>query len=173
MPQRSPASFRNTRKHFVKCVDCDCQTLPQNASKERAWTATASLSIAGRINDGALCFSCANKRRTSLGLTLEQGNCQCLRSKCERTGGTANESMVKTIRVNEREYVWSISTLETVLERWKDQLFYDEYKKVDSRWWRVVVNGAVVAADDFSSMPISDGDVISIVMGRGARAIRG
>jgi hypothetical protein len=53
----------NTRKQFVKCVDCGRQMLPQNASKERPWAAAASMFIGGRVNDGALCFNCANKRR--------------------------------------------------------------------------------------------------------------
>jgi thiamine biosynthesis protein ThiS len=167
MSQRPLTSFRNTRKHFVKCVDCGCQTLPQNASKERPWSAAASLYVASRVNDGALCFSCANKRRALLGLPAEQDNGD-LKSECELPVlAPANESTLKTIRVNEREYTWNVTTLESLIEKWKDQYFYDEHKKVDSRWWRVVVNDEVIPADDFSSVPISDGDEISIVLGRG------
>ena len=167
MSQRPPTSFRNTRKHFVKCVDCGCQTLPQNASKERPWSAAASFYVVSRVNDGTLCFSCANKRRTLLGLPVEQSNGD-LTSECERSVlAPAHESMLKIIRVNEREYTWNVTTLESLIEKWEDQYFYDEHKKVDCRWWRVVVNDAVISADDFSSVPISDGDEISIVLGRG------
>lgn len=167
MIPRPATSFRNLRKHFLKCVDCGCQTLPQNASKEQPWSAAASLHVPSRVNDGALCFSCANKRRTLLGLPVEQSNGD-LPSECERSVlAPANESTLKAIRINEREYTWNITTLESLIEKWKDQSFYDEHKKVDSRWWRVVVNGAVISADDFNSVPISDGDEISIVLGRG------
>ncbi len=169
MSQRPPTSFRNTRKHFVKCVDCGCQTLPQNVSKERPWSAAASLYVAGRVTDGALCFNCANKRRALLGLPVEQDNGD-LTSECEcgrPVLAPANESTLKTIRVNEREYTWNVTALESLIEKWKEQDFYDEHKKMDGRWWRVVVNDAVISADDFSSVPISDGDEISIVLGRG------
>jgi sulfur carrier protein ThiS len=102
-----------------------------------------------------------------LGLPVEQGNGD-LTSECERPVLVpANESTLKTIRVNEQEYTWNVTTLESLIEKWKDQYFYDEHKKLDSRWWRVVVNDAVISADDFSSVPISDGDEISIVLGRG------
>ncbi|MGB8768326.1 MAG: MoaD/ThiS family protein, partial [Candidatus Korobacteraceae bacterium] len=80
---------------------------------------------------------------------------------------SSNESTLKTIRVNQWEYTWNVTTLESVIEKWKDQYFYDEYKKADSRWWRVAVNDRVIPADAFSSVLISDGDQISIVIGRG------
>jgi molybdopterin converting factor small subunit len=167
MSQRPPTSFRNTRKHFVRCVDCGCQTLPQNAPKERPWSAAASLYVASSVNDGALCFSCANKRKALLGLPVEPYSGD-LKSECGRPVlAPANESTLKTIRVNEQEYTWNVTTLESLIEKWKEQYFYDEHKKMDGRWWRVVVNDAVISADDFSSVPISDGDEISIVLGRG------
>lgn len=132
--------------------------------------AAASLYISGAVNDGALCFTCANKRRAPLSLPLEQDNGHTLNRESERPVlASSNESTLKTIRVNQWEYTWNVTTLESVIEKWKDQYFYDEYKKADSRWWRVAVNDRVIPADAFSSVLISDGDQISIVIGRGAR----
>jgi len=165
MSQRPPTSFRNTRKHFLKCVDCGCQTLPQNASKER-WGAAASLYINGHLNDGALCFQCGNKRRALLGLPAEQDGGETVTSYDRPVLAPANETLLKKVRVNEQEYSWNVSTLGSLIDKWKDQFFYAEYKKVDTRWWRVVVNHRCIPAQDFSSVPISDGDEISIVMGR-------
>ena len=167
MIQRPPTSFRNPRKHFLKCVDCGRQTLPQNASRERPWSAGASLHVAGRVNDGALCFQCANKRRALLGLPVEQNDGD-LKSDCRRPVlGSANASTPKTIRINDREYTWKVTTLEALIGEWQRQYFYEEYKPLDSRWWRVLVNQRCVPADDFASVAICDGDDISIVMGRG------
>lgn len=167
MSQRSLNSFRNTRKQFVKCVDCGCQTLPQNASKERPWSAAASLYVSGRVSDGALCFSCANNRRVLLGRPLEQDNGD-LKSDCERPVlAAANESTCKRIRINDRGYEWKVTSLESLIEEWKHQSFYDEYEELDSRWWRVFVNHRCIPAEHFASVAISDGDEISIVMGRG------
>jgi hypothetical protein len=165
MSQRPPASFRNTRKHFLKCVDCGCQTLPQDASKER-WGAAASLYINGYLNDGALCFQCWSKRRALLGLPAEQDGSETLTSYDRQVLAPANETLLKKVRVNEQEYSWNVSTLGSLIDKWKDQFFYAEYKKVDTRWWRVVINHRCIPAQDFSSVPISDGDEISIVMGR-------
>lgn len=167
MSQRPPTSFRNPRKHFLKCVDCGCQTLPQNASRDRRWSAASSLHVAGRVNDGALCFSCANKRRTLLGLPVEQNDGDLKTDYGRPVLVPANDTTTKTIRINDREYVWHVTTLEALIEEWKHQHFYDEYKQLDSRWWRVLVNQSCVPADDFASVAICDGDDISIVMGRG------
>ena len=165
MSQRPPTSFRNTRKHFLKCVDCGCQTLPQNASKER-WGTAAALYLKGRLNDGALCFQCANKRKALLGLPVEQDSSDTVTSNYGPALAPANETLLKKLRINQQEYSWNVSTLGSLIDRWKDQFFYDEYKKVDTRWWRVVVNHRCIPTEDFSSVPISDGDEISIVMGR-------
>ena len=78
----------------------------------------------------------------------------------------ADETLLKKVRVNEQEYCWNVRTLGSLIDKWKDQFFNAEYKKVDTRWWRVVVNHRCIPAQDFSSVPISDGDEISIVMGR-------
>lgn len=165
MSQRPPTSFRNPRKHFLKCVDCGRQTLPQNASKER-WGAASSLYISGHLNDGALCFQCGNRRRALLGLPAEQDSDETLTSYDRPVLAPANETLLKKVRVNEQEYSWNVRTLGSLIDKWKDQFFYAEYKKVDTRWWRVVVNHRCIPAQDFSWVPISDGDEISIVMGR-------
>ena len=167
MTQRPHISFRNTRKHFLKCADCDCQTLPQNASIERPWSAAASLSVASRVNEGVLCFTCSNKRRALLGLPLEQNKRDLKADYTRPVPAPAKDSTLKAIRVNEQECTWDVTTLQSLIEKWKEQYFYDEHKKVDSRWWRVVVNDVVISADDFSSVPICDGDEISVVLGRG------
>jgi hypothetical protein len=165
MSQRPLTSFRNTRKHFLKCVDCGCQTLPQNASKE-CWGAAASLYINGHINDGALCVQCGNKRRALLGELAEPESGETLTSYDRPRLAPESEMLLKKVRINEQEYSWNVSTLGSLIEKWKDQVFYAEYKKVDTRWWHVVVNHRCIPAQDFSLLPISDGDEISIVMGR-------
>ena len=167
MSQQPLTALRNTRKHFLRCVDCGCQTLPQHASEKRPWAAAASLHIAGCVNHGALCFNCANRRRALLGRPVEQ-NGPVTKSGFQPVGpASAGEATLKTVRVNQQEYAWKITTLASVIERWKDHCFYEEHKKIDSRWWRVVVNDVVISAKDFGSLPICDGDEISIVLGRG------
>ena len=167
MSERPLTSFRNTRKHFVKCVDCGHQTLPPHASEGRPWSAAATLHIRGRVNDGALCFNCANRRRALLGRSVERDRTDSTSGVQPLVPAHTNESTLKTIRVNKQGYRWNVTSLESLIEKWKEQYFYEEHKKVESRWWRVVVNDAVISAKDFSSVPISDGDEISIVLGRG------
>jgi thiamine biosynthesis protein ThiS len=159
MSECPSSTLRNTRKHFVKCVDCDCQTLPQNASKERPWAAAASLYISGLVNDGALCFNCANKRRGLLGLPLEKG--------VTRSEGPAStcESTLKKVRINTREYSWEISTLESLLTKWRDECLAKSFMRREIKYLIVAVNNEMIPANDFSSMPISDGDTICIVVG--------
>ena len=159
MSESSSITLRNMRKHFVKCVDCGCQTLPQYASKERPWAAAASLYISGRVNDGALCFNCANKRRGLLGLPLEKEvtPTEVPASTCQAT--------LKKVRINRREYTWEISTLESLLTKWLDECLPESFRNHDIRSFIVAVNNTVIPASNFSSMPISDGDEIMIVMG--------
>ncbi len=160
MSEYPSTAKRNTRKHFVKCVDCGCQTLPQNASKEQPWAAAASLYIRGRINDGALCFNCANRRRGLLGLPLEK--------EVTRTEGApifTCEPALKKVRINKREFTWEIGTLESLLTKWLDDCVPKDFKNKDSRSFLVAVNNTVVPATNFSSTPISDGDEITIVAG--------
>lgn len=159
MSESPSITLRNTRKHFVKCVDCGCQTLPQNASKERPWTAAASLYIRGRANDGALCFNCANKRRGLLGLPLEKEptRTEVPAPKCEAT--------LKKVRINTQEYSWEISTLASLLTKWRDECSPKFFRNNDIRLFIVAVNDNVIPASNFSSMPISDGDEIMIVAG--------
>lgn len=169
MSERPSTSLRNQRKQFVKCIDCGCQTLPQNASKERAWAAAASLYLSGRINDGALCFECANKRRGLLGLALEKepdSGTSKARSGCADLP-TGTLATPKKIRVNKQDYSWHVSTLDSVIAKWKEQQFYDIYKGLDARWSLVIVNNRPIPAIDFTSVPVSDGDEIFIVLGRG------
>jgi sulfur carrier protein ThiS len=159
MSESPSVTLRNTRKHFVKCVDCGCQTLPQNASKERPWAAAASLYISGRVNDGALCFNCANKRRGLLGLPLEKEV-----TPTEAPAYT-RQATLKKVRINRREYTWELSTLESLLTKWLDECFSKSFRNKDSRSLLVAVNNTVIPASHLSSMPISDGDEITIVAG--------
>ena len=152
------STVRNLRKHFVKCVDCGCQTLPQNASKERPWTAAASLSISGGVNNGALCFNCANKRRERLGFPLVKEHCELVSATpvCERR--------LKKVRINTREYSWTVSTLESLLTTFRDESLAS-FKNREIKFWLVAVNDEIIPATSFTSMPISDGDTIFIAMG--------
>lgn len=151
-------TVRNARKHFVKCVDCGCQTLPQNASKERPWTAAASVYIRGRANDGALCFNCANKRRENLGLSWEQ--------RIEPPSSAPEcQATLKHVCINTREYSWNVSTLESLLTKWHDECLDSHFKNREIKFWIVAVNNEIIPATGFSSMPISDGDTIFIAMG--------
>jgi thiamine biosynthesis protein ThiS len=159
MSESPSSTLRNKRKHFVKCVDCGCQTLPQNASKERPWAAAASLYMSGHFNDGALCFNCANKRRGVLGLALERED--------THTEGPAFtcDATLKKVRINAQEYSWEVGTLESLLMKWLDECFPKNFRSKDSRLLLVAVNGTVIPASHFSSMPISEGDEITIVAG--------
>jgi hypothetical protein len=169
MSERPSDSLRNQRKHFVKCVDCGCQTLPQNASKERPWAAAASLYISGRVNDGALCFNCANKRRELLGLPVQNDpDSDTPTGECRRADfAPASAATPKKIRINKREYAWDVNTLDSLIVKWTEQQFYKECTNPDARWWLVVINNKSVPAGDFGLVQISDGDEISIVLGRG------
>ncbi len=158
MSECPSTTLRNTRKHFVKCVDCGCQTLPQNASKDRRWAAAASLSISGGVNDGALCFNCANKRRETLGLPLEKEHGEVV------SPTPVCETKLKNVRINTREYSWNVSTLESLLTKWRDECLRS-FRNREIKFWLVAVNDEVIPATSFSSMPISDGDTIFIAMG--------
>jgi hypothetical protein len=139
-------------------MDCGCQTLPQNATKEHAWTAAASLYIRGRANDGALCFTCANKRRETLGLSWEQHiKPPSPAPECHAT--------LKHVCINTREYSWTVSTLESLLTKWHDECLDSHSKNREIKFWIVAVNNEIIPATGFSSMPISDGDSIFIAMG--------
>jgi thiamine biosynthesis protein ThiS len=76
------------------------------------------------------------------------------------------EPALKKVRINSREYTWEISTLDSLLTKWLDERFPKSSGNNDSRKLLIVaVNDTVVPASNFSSMPISDGDEISIVVG--------
>jgi hypothetical protein len=143
--------------------------LPQNASKERPWAAAATLHITGRVNDGALCFKCANKRRELLGLPVEkEPNGDTRKSEWGRAEFAPISAVIpKKIRINNREYTWDVSTLDSLIVKWKEEELYEQSRTLDPRWWLVVINNIPIPAIDFSSVPISDGDEIFIVMGRG------
>lgn len=153
MSECPSSTVRNTGKHFVKCVDCRCQTLPQNASP---WTAASTLYISGRVNDGALCFNCANKRRGALGLPLVETS-ESARPVCEAT--------LKRVRINQREYSWEVSTLDSLLTKWRDESLSKTFKKRDIANFVVCVNKKLIIAPKFSSVTISDGDEIMIAAG--------
>ncbi|HVP65043.1 MAG TPA: hypothetical protein VMT82_09115 [candidate division Zixibacteria bacterium] len=168
MSRRPSTSIRNTRKHFVKCVDCNTQTLPQNASKERPWTTAVVLRIPGRINDGALCFECGNNRRALLGLPVEQDDREIEKSNSERQVPVGlSGAAPKQIRINKREQTWEVSTLKTLITKWTDHYSFDDYKnrEVDLRKWVVFVNGRQIHSEEFNSLPVADGDDISITPG--------
>ena len=168
MSRRPPNSLRNTRKHSVRCIDCSTQMLPQFASAERPWTTAAVLRIPGRGNDGALCFTCGNKRRALLGLPVEQDDSQASKAKCESpVPADPIEAEVKKVRINKREHAWKVSTLQSLIVKWKDHIAYDEYKnrEMDLKKWVVLVNDKKISPDEFNSLPVADGDEISILAG--------
>jgi len=167
-PRRPSTSIRNTRKHYVKCVDCGTQTLPQNASGERSWTLAAALRIDGRINDGALCFECGNKRKVLLGVPVPQDESKVVKGKFDRPAPAGPiQATLKKIRVNKREHAWEVSTIHSLLLKWKDHYAYDEYKnrELDLKKWVVLVNAKQISPDEYSSLPVGDGDEICILSG--------
>jgi hypothetical protein len=78
----------------------------------------------------------------------------------------ASAATPKKICINKREYTWDISNLDSLIVKWREQ-FYEDYKNLDASWSLVLINGRRIPAIDFSSVPISDGDEIFIVLGRG------
>lgn len=169
MSERPSTWLRNQRKHFVKCADCGCQTLPQNAATERPWTAAAMLHITGRGNDGALCFTCANKRREMIGLPEErETDSGAAKGKGDdRVFADASAATAKKICINRQEYTWTVDTVESLLLKWREQQSYEMYKNMDVSWALVVLNNRLIPAVNLSSVAISDGDDILIVPGRG------
>jgi sulfur carrier protein ThiS len=159
MSERPSPALRNQRKRFVKCVDCNRRMLPQNASRERPWATAAALYVKGRVNDGALCFDCANRRRTLLGAPLE-------RDPAQTEGPSPGcEPALKKVSVNGREYSWEIGALESLMTKWLEERFPEKAKNMDGRLLFVTVNDVVVPGRDFSSTPISDGDKVTIMVG--------
>jgi hypothetical protein len=154
MSESPSSTLRNTRKHFVKCVDCRTQTLPQNAAN---WTAAALLVIGGRVNDGALCFRCANQRRKALGLVVEQSEAT--------ESNVAPASAMKHVTINRRHYVWEIDNLETLMTKWRAEYPNPTFKGMGLDRLVVAINEELVRTKDFSSVPISDGDTIMIMVG--------
>jgi molybdopterin converting factor small subunit len=159
MSERPSSTLRNARKHYLKCVDCGRQTLPRNASDEGPWAAAALLRISGRIDDGPLCFNCANTRRELLGLPV--------RRDVSVPAGAAFtcEARPRHVRINSRACTWEVSTLESLVTKWSDECFPKGFKTKDPRLLLVAVNGNVIRMNDRGSTPISDGDEITIVVG--------
>lgn len=153
----------NERKRFVKCVDCGCQTLPRSARTAGQWAAAAALYTNGRVNEGALCPQCANRRRLALGLDAVKAPCNRMAEGCAPTA----TAMPKRVTINKQEYAWELTTLDSLIVKWKEQHLDEKYRNLDPSWWLVVVNDQAIAAGDFASVPISDGDAVSIVLGRG------
>ena len=154
MSESPSRTLRNTRKHFVKCVDCGKQTLPQNASD---WTAAGAVYIKGRVNDGAMCPKCANKRREALGLPVEHSESTEPVLVCSPT--------MKRVTINRREYIWEIDTLESLLTKWRAEYPNPTFQKRGLDRFMVAINNELVRTKDFSSVPISDGDTIVIAVG--------
>jgi thiamine biosynthesis protein ThiS len=75
------------------------------------------------------------------------------------------EPALKKVRINSLEYAWEISTLESLLAKWLDECFPKSFRNKNSRLLHVAVNDTVIPASNFSSMPVSDGDEIKIVVG--------
>ncbi|MGB8771238.1 MAG: hypothetical protein WCC92_16590 [Candidatus Korobacteraceae bacterium] len=159
MSESPSIMLRNTRKHFLKCVDCGGQTLPQNASQVRPWTAAASLYIGRAVNDGALCFNCANKRREKLGLPVEKEHGEVM------SPARIYETKLKRVRINTHEYVWEINTLESLLTKWREECLAKTFRNRNINHFIVAVNNEVIPASAFSALPISDGDMIDIAVG--------
>jgi len=128
----------------------------------------AALRLPGRINDGALCFECGNKRRALLGLPVEQDDREVLKGKCDRPVPAGPiEAAQRKVCINKREHTWEVSTLYSLIAKWKDHYAYDEYKNrdMDLRKWVVLVNDRQISPEEFSSLPVVDGDKISIMSG--------
>ena len=159
MGEYSSSTSPNTRKQFLRCADCGCQTLSQNVSQERPWAAAASLYVSGRVNDGALCFDCANNRRAWLGLPPAR--------EPARTEGQAPacEARVKKVRINTQEYSWEIGTLESLLTKWRDGYSPKSLRNRDIKLLLAAVNDVVIPARKFGSVPIFEGDAVTIVAG--------
>jgi sulfur carrier protein ThiS len=117
----------------------------------------------GRLNDGPLCFPCANRRREALGLAIHEDP----RSPVARGFAPAATATAKKVTINSQEYTWELSTLASLIEKWKARQLDDRFGKANAGWWLVVVNDGSIPAADFGSVLISDGDEISIVLGRG------
>jgi thiamine biosynthesis protein ThiS len=75
------------------------------------------------------------------------------------------QATLKKVRINRREYTWEISTLESLLTKWRDECSPEFFRNNDIRLFIVAVNDNVIPPSNFSSMPISDGDEIMIVAG--------
>ena len=163
MDERPLTWPRGQRKDFLKCVDCARQTLPQNAAAERPWAAAATLRIAGRVNDGALCPPCARTRRQMLGLPVEEETVDA--SELPR----ASAAGPKTIRVNTQECRWDVDTVESLLLKWRGQQTYEMYQNMDLRWTMVVLNDRPIPPERFGSVVLCDGDQVTIVAGRAAK----
>ena len=110
------------------------------------------------MNDGALCFICAIKRRETLGLPVEKEAGEGVRPSPEC------ETKLKKVRINTREYSWNASTLESLLTKWRDECIRS-FKNREIKFWLVAVNDEIIPATSFSSMTICDGDTIFIAKG--------
>jgi hypothetical protein len=77
------------------------------------------------------------------------------------------ETTLKRVRINRQEQCWEISTLESLLARWREECSPGSLRDRDSRWLLVAVNKKVIS-QDFGSTPVSDGDEIVIAMGASA-----
>jgi hypothetical protein len=71
----------------------------------------------------------------------------------------------KNVRINSRERRWEISTLESLVAKWRDERFPKTFQNKDPRLLLVAVNNNLIRVNEFSSMPISHGDGITIVVG--------
>jgi hypothetical protein len=82
----------------------------------------------------------------------------------------ACEATLKKVSINRSEYSWVVSTLDSLLTKWRDECF-PKLKKDDplltlkNAPFIAAVNGKVIPETDFTSTPISDGDAILIVLG--------
>ena len=90
-----------------------------------------------------------------------------LEQEVTRTEGPAPtcESTLKKVRINTQEYSWKIGTLESLLTKWRDECILERFRNKDIRSFIVAINDKVIPASSFSSMPISNGDEITIVAG--------
>ena len=163
MMERCFTTLRNSRKQFVKCVDCGCQTLPHNASQAGTWSAAASLCISGRVNEGVLCPSCANARREILGLPLDASRTP--RNLPAAACPAVLLATVKTVRINGQEYRWEIGSLESLVVQWCAAVFPRSVVEQGIKFLLVSVNDDLIRTKDFGSIPIADGDEITIVTG--------
>ena len=72
---------------------------------------------------------------------------------------------LKKVSINTHEYYWEISTLESLLRKWREECFGSGSNDRSVKLWLVALNDEIIPAARFSSVAVSDGDAVFIAMG--------